>query len=222
MSAAAPFFSASADFARQAGEMLLAELQRSDADISAAKLLNMLGTNVDYTLTTENGETALLLAAQKGFFTAAGRMTDFGADVNKADKFGFTPLMMAASGNDRALVDALLAKNADLNARSAAGDTAFTLAGGQGHAGMLKYLIEKGAAFTDAEGIRTITEAAAHGHTAVVQTINGFLDARVEARTRAAAEAVRMEREKMATIADTFRHGSQAQVVAPRTARFKR
>ncbi len=221
MTAAAPFFNATAESARQAGERLLAELQRSDADISAAKLLNMTGTHVDYSLTTENGETALLLAAQKGFFIAASRMVDFGADVNKADKFGFTPFMMAASGNDRDLVDALLAKNADINAHSAARDTAFTLTGGQGHDAMLKYLIDKGAGFTDAEAIRTITEAAARGHTAVVKTINSIFDAREEARSRAEADALRMEREKMATIADTFRHGPQGKVAAPGTARFK-
>lgn len=222
MTAATPFFNASADYARQAGERLLGELQRSDADISAAKLLNLLGTNVDYTLTTENGETALLLAAQKGFFIAAARIVDHGADVNKSDKFGFTPLMMAAQGNDRALVDALLAKNADLNAHSAAGDTAFTLTGAQGHDGMLRHLMEKGAAFTDAEAIRTGNEASARGHITVVNTIKEIFEAREKAEQQAVAEAKQACKEMLAGIADTFRHGPQGHVTAPATARFKR
>lgn len=98
MTTAAPFFNASADSAREAGLRLLAELERSDGDISAAKLLNLMGTNVDYDVTSEKGETPLLLAAQKGFFVAALRMVGYGADVNKPDQFRFTPFMMAASG----------------------------------------------------------------------------------------------------------------------------
>lgn len=222
MTAAAPFFNASAEYARDAGLRLLAELQRSDADISAAKLLNLMGTNVDYNVTSEKGETPLLLAAQKGFYIAAARMVAYGADVNKPDQFGFTPFMMASSGNDRALVDALLEKNADINAQSAAGDTAFTLVGGQGHDAMLKYLMEKGAAFTDSEAFRTRDEAAARGHKEVVKTINDFFDARERAVQRSIAEAQQACRDMLTGIADTFRHGPLGQVSAPRTARFKR
>ncbi len=221
MTAASPFFNASVDYAREAGLRLLTELERSDADISAAKLLNLLGTNVDYTLTTENGETALLLAAQKGFFIAAVRMVDLGADVNKADKFGFAPFMMAASWGDRALVDALLAKNADINAHSAAGDTAFTMAGGQGHDAMLKYLMEKGATFTDDEAIRTSNEASARGYSDVVKTISDIFDARERAILKAAADAEKAHRDMLTGIADTFHHGPQGKVAAPATARFK-
>lgn len=221
MTAAAPFFNASADSARAAGQRLLAELERNDADISAAKLLNMLGTNVDYTLTTESGETALMLAAQKGFFIAAVRMIDLGADAHQGDKFGFTPLMMAASWGDRALVDALLAKNADINAHSAAGDTAFTLTGGQGHDAMLKYLMEKGATFTDDEAIRTSNEASARGFVDVVKTINDIFDARERAIKNAAADAEKAHRDMLTGIAETFHHGPQGKVSAPATARFK-
>ena len=221
MTAAAPFFNASADSARAAGLRLLAELERSDADISAAKLLNLLGTNVDYTLTTESGETALLLAAQKGFFIAAIRMVDLGADAHKGDKFGFTPLMMAASWGERALVDALLAKNADINAHSAAGDTAFTLTGGQGHDAMLKYLMEKGATFTDDEAIRTSHEASARGYTDVVKTINDIFEAREKAARQVIAEGKQACTDMLAGIADSFRHGPQGKVSAPTTARFK-
>lgn len=221
MTAAAPFFNASADYAREAGLRLLGELQRSDADISAAKLLNLMGTNVDYNVTTENGETPLLLAAQKGFFEAARRIVGYGADVNKADQFGFTPFMMAASGNSRSLVDALLDKNADIDARSAAGDTAFTLTGGQGHDAMLKYLIDRGAAFTDADGAATIREASAGGFTDVVKTIRDIYKARENAARQAALEAEQEHARHMNAITETFRHGPAGKVAAPQTAKFR-
>ena len=218
---AAPFFNASADSAREAGLRLLAELERSDADISAAKLLNLMGTNVDYGVTSEKGETPLLLAAQKGFFVAALRMVGYGADVNKPDQFGFTPFMMASGGNDRALVDALLGKNADINAISAAGDTGFTLTGGQGHDAMLKYLLQKGTTFTDTEGIRTVNEASGRGYMDVVKTINDIFDARAKEIQDGVDRAERARRDDMAQIADTFRHGPQGKVSAPATARFR-
>jgi ankyrin repeat protein len=221
VTAATPFFNSSAESARAAGERLLAELQRSDADISAGKLLNLMGTNVDYNVTSEKSETPLLLAAQKGFFIAASRMVDYGADVNKPDQFGFTPFMMAASGNNRALVDALLNKNADINARSAAGDTAFTLTGGQGHNAMLKYLMEKGAVFTDSDGAATLTAASLRGYTDVVKTIADYFDAREHAARQAMVDAEKARRDTLSSIADTFRHGPQGKVSAPRTARFR-
>lgn len=221
MTTAAPFFNASADSAREAGLRLLAELERSDADISAAKLLNLMGTNVDYDVTSEKGEMPLLLAAQKGFFVAALRMVGYGADVNKPDQFGFTPFMMAASGNDRALVDALLGKNAGINAISAAGDTAFTLTAGQGHDVMLRYLLQKGATFTDAEGVRTRDEASRRGHMDVVKTINDIFDAHEKEIQDGIHQAERMRRDNMARIADTFRHGPEGKISAPLTARFK-
>ncbi len=221
MTATARFFNASADTARDAGLRLLAELQRSEADISAAKLLNLLGTNVDYDVTSEKGETPLLLAAQKGFFTAALRMVGYGADVNKSDQFGFTPLIMAAAGNDRALVDALLDKNADINARSAASDTAFTMAGGQGHNAMLEHLVKKGAAFTDADGVATIKEASGRGYTDVAKTIQDIFDGRENALLKIVQDAEIERLKTLGEIADTFRHGPQGTVAAPRTARFK-
>ncbi|HYD17768.1 MAG TPA: ankyrin repeat domain-containing protein [Patescibacteria group bacterium] len=222
MTTARPFFNTSSDFARQAGEQLLKELQRSQADISAAKLLNLLGTNVDYTVISDRGETPLLLAAQKGFSQAARNMVDFGADVNAADHFGFTPLMMAASGGDIALTDKLLENGAKLDARSAADDTAFALAAGQDQQFMLKHLLAKGLIIDPAEGEKLYDAARNRGHEGTAKIIREEIDRQFSLADHAAREAERARREEISGIASQFTQGTGAQIQAPRTARFSR
>jgi ankyrin repeat protein len=64
-----------------------------------------------------------------------------GADVNARDHDGETALMMAASGGSPEIVQALLDKGADVNAKfTATGKTALTLAEERGHTLIMELL----------------------------------------------------------------------------------
>lgn len=61
----------------------------------------------------------LMLAAQSGNAEQIARLRAGGADVNAADRDGWTPLMLAlCAGEDTAAAEALLAAGADVNARN--------------------------------------------------------------------------------------------------------
>ena len=62
----------------------------------------------------------------------AGWLLDHGADVNKADDAGETPLMTAAGSAEPDLVELLLSRGADVAAQCKTGCTALHLAVAQG------------------------------------------------------------------------------------------
>lgn len=98
-------------------------------DIPAMRLL--LSAGADPTITTASGGSPLQVAAGFGYqpqtsnFAPDARLAtlqflvgDLGMDVNQGDTRGYTPLHGAALMNDLALIDYLVAKGADVTARS--------------------------------------------------------------------------------------------------------
>ncbi len=77
----------------------------------------------------EHGETPLMMAALKGQKAIVATLLSRGARVNKA---GWAPLHYAASGPDTEVVGMLIARQADLEARSPNGTTALMMAAGYG------------------------------------------------------------------------------------------
>lgn len=77
----------------------------------------------------EHGETPLMMAALKGQKAIVVTLLARGARVNKT---GWTPLHYAASGADAEVVSLLIARQADLEARSPNGTTALMMAAGYG------------------------------------------------------------------------------------------
>ncbi|GBF91748.1 hypothetical protein Rsub_04052 [Raphidocelis subcapitata] len=88
------------------------------ADIKAAV---RLGVPVDYA--NPIGQTALMVAALWGNLEAVATLLELGADVNKTNQGGATPLHFAAAAkrNAAAAVDALLAAGADPSASDSVG-----------------------------------------------------------------------------------------------------
>lgn len=66
-----------------------------------------------------------------------------GVDTNKADKEGNTPLILAASGKDTAVVNAILSKSNNINAVNAKGESALTAAVRGGSAEIVSILLDK-------------------------------------------------------------------------------
>ncbi len=96
-------------------------------DVELAKLL--LSHGADPRIISKDRETTLMAASGTGFIngyhrqrTSAERLelvkllVDLGEDVNAADNYGITPLMVAANLGDLEVVKYLVSKGADLNA----------------------------------------------------------------------------------------------------------
>lgn len=79
------------------------------------------------------GNSALMGVAFKGYEGIARLLIDAGADANRTNRAGQTPLMMAALFDRRSIIELLLAHGADAGHRDGSGATAADLASAQGN-----------------------------------------------------------------------------------------
>jgi len=96
---------------------------RAAAD-SAASLQTVLAGGVNVNVTDNDGETALMEAADNGNLHAVKNLIAAGANVNARDEDGETALMVAADEGNLAIIKVLIAAGADVNARDNEGETA--------------------------------------------------------------------------------------------------
>ncbi|HIJ84306.1 MAG: ankyrin repeat protein [Magnetococcales bacterium] len=92
----------------------------------------------------EGGNTALMVAAQKGKNDIAQLLVDRGADVNLQNKDGMTALMFASQLGHEATVMVLVGANASINTMNNEGATARLLAKEKGHDSVDMILKEAG------------------------------------------------------------------------------
>jgi ankyrin repeat protein len=86
------------------------------------------------------------IAAQYGKNEAAVALLDAGADPSRSiGEGGYTPLMLATANHAEPLVQALLKKGADINARNSGGVTALMIAAANSRADMVELLMRAGA-----------------------------------------------------------------------------
>jgi ankyrin repeat protein len=116
----------------------------------------------------EGGYTPLGRAAGAGWLRVAKFLLDNGAAIQQAGN-GTTPLHCAVSGGHRAMVEALLARGAKLEARDSTGGTPLHLAAENGFLSVAEALLQRGADLeaenSTANGRQTPLErAAAKGH----------------------------------------------------------
>lgn len=97
------------------------------------QLQQLIHSGISVDATNEDGETALMQAADKGDITTVQRLLKNGAQVNKQDEDGKTALMFAAHEGHTAVVNALISAGADINARDKDGDTALMMAEDEDH-----------------------------------------------------------------------------------------
>jgi len=105
----------------------------------------LLPTQKDVDERTEDGRTALMLAAGEANYVLVKALVARGAAINAHNERGGTPLMYAASGGDDQSVELLLSRGAEVNARARNGWTALTLAAARGFDGIVGNLLAHGA-----------------------------------------------------------------------------
>jgi ankyrin repeat protein len=115
-----------------------------------------------------NGDTALMLAAFKANKPAVKALLDKGATVNRP---GWTPLHYAAAAGDNEIVQMLMDKSANLDARSPNGTTPVMMAARGSHILTVKLLLDAGADATlkNQQGMTAIDFAKEAGDTQIVE-----------------------------------------------------
>lgn len=121
-----------------------------------------------------HGDTALIIAACRGYANVARAVLAAGASADKANTHGTTPLIMAAGRGHVDIVVALLDAKAKLDEEDESGDSALRRAAKGGHEQVLQLLASAGAALdTQYSGFRTtaLHEAAFHGKPGAVRVL---------------------------------------------------
>jgi hypothetical protein len=78
------------------------------------RLLDEGNININYTNPSQNDRTSLLMALLKNHYPIVNLLIERGADINKPDVDGTTPLYIASSRGDEQMVQLLLNNNADV------------------------------------------------------------------------------------------------------------
>ena len=101
-----------------------------------------------------NGQTALAVAAAGGHDEAIHLLLRFGADSNKANSRGWSPLMLAAQHGQLAAVQILLhASGIDIQQKNREGESSLTIALAAGHVDVAQTLVQAGARLPTMLGI---------------------------------------------------------------------
>jgi ankyrin repeat protein len=89
--------------------------------------------------------TALMFASERGFSEIVERLVASGANVNHKNKYGFTALHAAVSGQHLAVVKYLVKKGAEIDAQDNLGQTPLYFAAERGSLDLTRVLVENGA-----------------------------------------------------------------------------
>ncbi len=96
-----------------------------------------------------------------------------GADIDTADSYGNTPLMLASKIGNPRMLTIILAHNPDVNAKNDNGETALMIAAENGQAEVAERLIERGADLYEKNnaGLAPADLAARNGHTQILNIL---------------------------------------------------
>jgi hypothetical protein len=112
----------------------------------------LLAQGADPNLGLKKNFPPLMPAAHGGNLDVIRVLLDAGAEVNQGDYSGYTPLMIAAQENRAAAAQVLVDHGANVNTRDDSGATALSIAAGKrGSVALVRYLIEQGADFQQAD-----------------------------------------------------------------------
>ena len=115
----------------------------------------------------------LIKAAEHGDTEKVRELLDAGADINSADQWRDTVLMLAAANGRANTVKLLLDAGADINIQDKFGKTALMRAAARGYADTVKLLLDAGADIDrpNKYGWTALMQAALWGHTSVMELL---------------------------------------------------
>ena len=127
----------------------------------------------DINAQNNDDETALMVAADKGYQEIAKMLLAYGADVNAHNGLRQTALQNALRKGNKAIAKMLLDKDVDVNAQDYSGDTALKVAAWKGYKEIVEMLLVKGADVNleDKQGITALIWATIFGHKDVVEIL---------------------------------------------------
>jgi ankyrin repeat protein len=138
-------------------------------------VVSLLKQGGDVNAAQGDGMTALHWAAMHGDAALAGTLLYAGGNVRATTRLGgYTPLHLASQTGTRAVIDALVGRGADVNARASSGATALMLAAAAGNAPVVQALLEHGAdanATESANGQTALMFGAAANRAEAVRTL---------------------------------------------------
>ena len=160
--------------AKTLNDALLEASNNGDTKLVAELLEKGLRWHLDVNTKTNNGNTALMLASEKGHTEIVAMLLDNEADVNSKSNNGWTALMVASYDGHTEIVEMLLKNGADVNTKENDGYTALIIASSYGHTEIVAMLLENGAnvnAENNDDGNTALTEASENGHTEIVEML---------------------------------------------------
>jgi len=149
----------------------------ADAAMSGNKsaVQALLVQKVDVNSAQVDGSTALHWAVQANDLELTDMLLRAGARVSAANQFGATPMLLAATNGNAAILERLIQAGADPNAPlSEKGNTALMMAARTGKADAVKVLLDHGAQVNAKEtwgGTTALMSAAAERHSGVVKLL---------------------------------------------------
>lgn len=162
------------DYIKNGSTALMIALTKSDRSEIAEILINR---NADLNLKNDEGQNALLLAAEHSKRNTLLTLLGKGLDINQRDKGGNTALMHACWSCDIDKVQLLLDNGADVNTKNRHGETAlmFAVKGRceKSLTEIIRALLDKGHNINDKtdEGKTTLMMAASLGNIGLVKTL---------------------------------------------------
>lgn len=139
-------------------------LMKAGADINAVN--GEAWTPLFYAVTNNNMALAVYMVSRNGSTI----------NVNRPDRFGLTPLMLASRNGANDIVGLLLRAGARINVRDIGGNSPLIFAVKEGHIDIVQQLLEAGANANDidATGTAVIDIALAQNHLAVANLLLGY------------------------------------------------
>jgi ankyrin repeat protein len=147
----------------------------------------LVARRVDVNVRSEDGATALLWAAHWNDLDTADLLIRAGANANASNDLRMTPLSLACTNGNAALVERLLKAGADPNAPIATGETPLMTCAGSGSADAVRMLIASGADVNAKEPSQRQTAlmwAAAERHPDVIRTLIEDIEHRADLQAR--------------------------------------
>ena len=186
-------------------------------DARAVRVL--LSQHVDVNAAEADGSTALHWAALRDNLEIADLLIAAGSNVKTATRYTITPLSIACTNGDAAMIERLLNAGADPNGISEEGQTALMTASRNGKVDAVKLLLTRGAKVNAKEGFRGQTAlmwAASEGNAAAAEMLIEF-GADVKAKSNSGFTALLFAvRNAHIEAAETLlKHGANVNDVAP-------